>query len=170
MDSRSSGIKLLFDETVGEPIARAILDVLRFDDRYQIDGTTIKDYLGKGTLDSDWVPQVAKEGRFVITGDRGRRRDGAPLDLLIPFHGASGAFMTGKLQGSKQVEKARSVIVLWPHIVKAATGTPGMRYRMRIAGDSFSWADWPLNDAAKRRQVELLGKFPKTLWESKHVQ
>lgn len=112
MDSRSGSINLLFDETVGEPVARATIEVLKFS-HHEIDAVCMKDFEGKGAKDDHWVLRAAKEGRFVITGDRGRFRDRAPLDILLPYHGVSGAFMTGKLHsGRSQFEKARAIITL----------------------------------------------------------
>ena len=129
------------------------------------------DFAGNGAKDDDWVLKAAKERRFVITGDQGKKKDGAPLDILLPYHQVSAAFMTGTLHSKRpQFEKARAVLALWPQIVDAAAGPPGLRYKMRIDGRSFSMPEWPLNDKAKRRQVELLGKFPDTLWEAEHVQ
>lgn len=169
MATRSSSIKLLFDETIGPPIAKAVIELLKFTTP-DLDAVTISEYMGSGTKDPHWVFKASQEQRFVITGDRGKKKDGAPLDILLPYHGVSGAFMTGVLHSKrKQFEKARAVISLWPDILDAANGTAGMRYSMRIVGKSFDLVEWPLDDKAKRRQVELLGKFPENLWEAKHA-
>jgi hypothetical protein len=58
------------------------------------------------------------------------------------------------------------VLAVWPDIRAAAAGPRGARYRIRVDRKSFAWADWPLNEKARRRQVELLGRFPENLWET----
>lgn len=160
-------VKLLFDETIGEPIARAAIDFLNWDKSCEIDAQFMRSFMGEGTGDSEWVPRAAAERRFVITGDRGKSSRSAPLDLLLPYLGVSGVFMTGALHESKQFQRMRAVITLWPHIVEAAAGRPATRYRMRIDREraSFAWAEWPLNDKAIRRQAELFKKIPHSLWE-----
>ena len=164
-------VKLLFDETIGAPIARALIDVARHHTEYTVDAVVMGDFEGCGSKDDHWAVRAQLEGRFVITGDRGRG-DGPPLDILLPYLGVSAAFMTGTLQSKRpQFEKARSVLFLWPAIVAAASAsTPGTRYRMRCLGDGYHFAEWPLNDKARRRQVELLGKFPENLWEARFVK
>ena len=62
-------VKLLFDETIGEPVARAAIDFLNWDRSCEIDAQFMKSFMGEGTEDPEWVPRAATEKRFVITGD-----------------------------------------------------------------------------------------------------
>lgn len=171
MAAGSRCVKLLFDETIGHPVAQATIQLLKFDTTLDLDAVTMKEYSGLGTKDPFWALRAANENRFVITGDRGEKKDGAPLDLLLPYHQVSAAFMTGTLHGQRsQFEKMRAVLTLWPKIVEAVFGPPGMRYAIKIAGDGYALDPWPLNEQAKRRQTELLGKFPDNLWEAKYAK
>jgi hypothetical protein len=167
--AKGSRIRLLFDETIGDPVVCALAGLLRFEKQISIEAQSMRQFLGAGTKDSEWVGKAAAEEWFVITGDRGKKNDGAPLDLLLPFHGISGAFLTGRLHGERsQFEKMRAILVIWPHLLEAIQNGPrGVRYKISIDGSSFGWRMWPLDEKASQRQVELLGKFPENLWEAK---
>lgn len=163
-------LNLLFDENLGIPIARAVFEVLKFDKSVDVYAEYMVDWIRAGCKDDEWVPKAKSEGKFVITGDKGKRRDGAPLDLLLPFHGVSACYFTGGLQARKQIEKARALIHVWPELVKrVAKDKQGTRYSLRMNGTSYSLTEWPLNEAAKARQVKELGRFPETLWEARHA-
>jgi len=163
--TRNSKLKLLFDETIGHPIANAIIEVLKFDQRFDLDAVTMCNFAGKGAKDPHWIILAKKQKRLVITGDRGRKKDGAPLDLLLPYNGVTGVFMTGQLHsGRPQLEKARAIISLWPHIVETADETPGKRFKMRIAGKSFSLEEWPLNVKSQERMNQMSSNIPDCLF------
>lgn len=169
MASRQRCIKVLFDECIGAPIARAGIELLKFyDDGHKLDLQVIADYEKMGAKDKIWARKCADEGRFVITADRGKRKDGIPLDLLLPSLGISAAFMTGALHSQrKQFEKMRSIVYLWPEITKeAVTAKPGTRFKIQIQRQSFRLAEWPLTDAQRSRGRFILGEpeIPESLF------
>lgn len=168
MDSTQC-VRLLFDECIGENVARALVKVLAFNKNEQIDAVYMKSWLREGVKDTEWVPTARREGRFVITTDCGKRNDGAPLNLLLPKHGVSGAFITPTIHGRNQADKARAVMAVWPHIAIATRGIKGVRYKIRInskIGDeiqSFGWFDWPLSERDDEKIKESTGRFRERL-------
>lgn len=161
----------MFDETFGEPVARAALGLLEYDSTITIEPAFMRKWIGEGVKDNVWAKRAGKEGWFVLTCDRGKTQDGAPLDLLLPYHGVSAAFLTPTLHGRKQFEKLRAVLSLWPKIMRGATGPSGIRYSMGIRAvhnddDGFSWREWPLTEKQKKRQSEVCAPFPDKLWPS----
>lgn len=165
MAAGHSSVKILFDETMGAPVVRAAIEAIKFDRKYEVEAVYMKDLVGSGAKDEEWVPKAAEGNWFVITGDRGRGKLSTPLPLLLPYHGISAAFMTGGLQSKRpQFEKLRATIFLWPQIRDAALGARGLRYRMQIQGESFRFVEWPLDENTMKRQIELLGRFAEELF------
>ena len=170
MDGDTLSIRLLFDECIGDAVAKSLVRVLQFDSRFSIDAQYLKQWLVEGIGDEKWVPRARDEKRFVITADRGRKHKGPPLQILLPLHGVSGVFFTGGLHNKPQAEKARAVISMWGHIVDASLTQNYSRYKIGIQSKaktdltgSYYWRKWPLSEPEYDRLNEEKGWFPEKL-------
>ena len=125
------------------------------------------DWVGgmQGIKDLEWVAQAKSEGWFVVTGDRGQTKDGAPLHILLPAYGVSAAFLTGSLQSDNGFAKLAGIVALWPQIEAAATkSTPGSRFKIRRTANGYSLVEWPLNDAGKKAKARVIQDIPPHLF------
>jgi len=169
LDRDPISINILFDECIGQRVAESLVNVLQLDTRFSLNAEYLKRWIAEGASDQEWVPRARDERRFVITADSGRQRKGPPLQLLLPYHGVSGAFFTGGVHNKPQVEKARAILSLWSHIVDAAIEDTVGRYRMGIHTkaknglvSTFAWKEWPLSKKEQERLRDEQGSFRET--------
>lgn len=104
----------------------------------------LPDYLGSGAVsDEEWVPQLAKEGGWIVlTADRGRR---APrLNILLPWYRVSGFFLVGASVDASNFEKLRMFLSVWPDILHAAKTKPGERFKVLLRNGRPTLEHWPL--------------------------
>jgi hypothetical protein len=159
-------INIVFDQTLGPKVARAIIEVLKLDKSVDLNAVSMADWAGPSAKDEDWCIRARDERRFVVTGDRGRLGIGAPLHLLLPYVGVSAAYLTPSLQSRSGIEQARAVVSVWPDLKEASGGTAGARYSIGISRDAFSWSDWELKEHERKRQEAELGRFSESLFQT----
>ena len=125
-------MKLLFDENIGKPLAQAIGQILRFDNsRHEV--RHILDLTNKLAVpDEQWVPTIADGDWMVITADRGRQGPGRPLPRICKELSVTHVVISGTLHNSRQFEKARAIIALWPEFIRAFDGPKGVEYRLQM--------------------------------------
>jgi len=129
--SQQPDVRLLIDECIGKPLAKAIASVLRFaPEKPQV--MHIIDLFGdSGWKDEDWVPQMAEDASWiVVTADSGRG-GGHRLPTLCQEHEVSHVLISPSLHNAKQFFKARAIIAVWPRLVEAAAEKPGTRFKLR---------------------------------------
>ncbi len=94
----------------------------------------ITDIFSQGVSDSDWVPQIAKDGRWiVITADRARRgsRKGGKLPRLCLEFKLTHVLLSGTLHGSPTAVKRDALLEKWGSISRLDEETPGSRFKLR---------------------------------------
>jgi hypothetical protein len=137
-------VKLLFDECIGYGIYEALWQDLVVDGK-SITHSHMLDFTGRqGVADDIWVPRAANEHWMVITGDSGRSGLGAPLHILMPAHGVTGIYLSGKLQTRPARVKIEAIRAVLKELPGAYAGPRGLRYRLRMDGESFSLRQWPV--------------------------
>jgi hypothetical protein len=143
-------VKLLFDECIGYGIYKSICGALNV----LVPPVThahMLDFTGRqGEPDEVWVPRAAREGWLVITGDSGRRGTGAPLDVIMPMHGVTGIFLSGKLQSKPAAVKVNAVVSVLDRFRDVETGPRGLRYRLFMTQTGFALKPWPISGPRKR--------------------
>ncbi len=118
-------MKLLLDECIPSGISGSIAKFMAAA-KPPVETVHMIVFTGKqGEPDDVWVPKAANEGWFVITGDSVRSKEGPPLHRLLPEHGVSAAFLSGKLQQKPGFEKVRAVISLLDALRDAAAQPRG---------------------------------------------
>ena len=139
-------MKLLFDECIGYGIYRSLIPAL---DAYRppVARAHMLDFTGRqGVPDEEWVPRAASEGWIVVTGDSGRSRLGAPLQELMPAHGVTGIYFSGKLQSRPAKAKADAILAVLDRLPEIAGSPRGARYRVAISGTGYALRPWPLRN------------------------
>jgi len=127
----SDSVRILFDENIGKPIARAIGQLLAFY-RPAPKVMHLIDFEGQeGTDDRKWIPKLSEGGWVVISSDMGRKKRDARLPAICRMAGITHFLFSGTLHNSVQFEKARAIIALWPRIVEGARGPRGARYAIQ---------------------------------------
>mgnify|MGYP001272872431 CR=1 FL=1 len=122
----------MFDENLGRPIVGALAGLLGFDKpRPQV--AHLIEYLeSTGEKDEVWIPRLAAEGWTVVTADKGSRGGGSKLPRICREHRITHVLLVGRLVHSPQFEKARSVLVIWPELLKEAGYRPrGSCFKIR---------------------------------------
>lgn len=123
-------VTILFDECVTLPAIRALLATTDLDPT----PTTIEHILDKfprGTLDSVWVPQIAKESPIVVTADRGLRSSkGGKLPALCEAFGVTHVVLSGALSQWPGFAKVRAILGNWDDIVQTANAPRGSRFSL----------------------------------------
>jgi hypothetical protein len=96
--------------------------------------THVLDVFEQGTTDDVWVPQMSKEGVWVvISSDRGRQSGlGAKLPLLCKEHKITHVLLSSALHKKKSHEKVAVLALVWAEIERAATAPPGTRFKLRL--------------------------------------
>lgn len=138
-------MKLLFDENIGKQTYRSIaklLDALR----PPVEHAHMLDFNQRqGVDDEDWVPKAASGGWIVITGDSGRSRLGAPLQNIMPEHGVTGIYFTGKLQQAPASVKEQAVAAILDRLAHVASAPKGTRFKLkRRSPAGFKLEVWPV--------------------------
>jgi hypothetical protein len=77
----TSPIKILFDECLSQPAVKQISDFESFGGA-MVEIAHVLDRFPRGTLDRDWIPQIASESWLVVSADRGR---GSAKGGKLPF-------------------------------------------------------------------------------------
>ena len=125
------GARILFDENLGKPLVAAIAGLVRFS-RDECDICHLIDFVGReGEKDEAWIPRLKADGWLVITADRGKS-GGSKLPQICRKERVTHVLISGKLHNRPQFEKARAILVTWPDILNASSGTQGARFRIRL--------------------------------------
>lgn len=120
-------MKIVIDENLPPALARALSAL--FAGEHEI--THIRDRYGPSVKDVVWIPELSREGNWVIiSGDRGIRRKNAEhaafrASRLIGF------FLSAGLNKAPLVKKAERILALWSNIETFATRSrPGSMYEL----------------------------------------
>ena len=124
-------LRVMFDENMGRPLVRALSKLLAFHDPPPVVMHLIDFEHHQGADDRVWIPKLVDDGWVVVSSDRGRKKRYAQLPTICQKLRVTHFLFSGALHNSKQFEKARAVITLWPRIVEAATDARGKRYLMQ---------------------------------------
>jgi PIN like domain len=126
-------IRILFDENFGEPLVTALAKFLAWHDQAP-EISHLFEFANSSETDEVWIPRIAKDGWTLITTDRGKQSGGKKLPQLCCAYGVTHILLSHTLHNSKQFEKVRAVLCVWPKIIAAATGPKGARYMLRFDG------------------------------------
>jgi hypothetical protein len=93
----------------------------------------IKDYYKEGIKDNDWIPQLGKEGGWiVISGDRAKRANkGGKLPELCKQHGITHVLLSSTLHQKKAHEKLAALALIWNEIAALHEVPLGTRFILR---------------------------------------
>lgn len=122
-------MRFLFDECLGRPLMLGLREVLLSDAEF----VHLIDKFTSGVKDKVWLPQVAKEGDWiVITGDSGKgSRNGGKLPALCVEYAVTHVMFNTKLQQQKSATKAAALAAVWPQIEALSLCVPGTRAILR---------------------------------------
>lgn len=124
-------LKLLFDENFGRPLVQALAGLLAFHpDKPEV--KHVLDFYAAGESDDVWIPQIAKGGWIVVSGDRAKQYGGPKLPLVCAACGVTHVLIGGALHHWKQFDKARAVLAVWPDLALLPAAPPGTRYDLRL--------------------------------------
>lgn len=121
--------RFLFDECLSRP-AVAELTTIK-----QIQSASLVDLLGRqGALDSEWIPRIAAEGRWVvITADGGKQRSrGGKLPRICREQGVTHVIVSSKIHAMRTQEKLEILLKVWDQIERVAEAPPGTRFKLRF--------------------------------------
>ena len=80
-----------------------------------------------------WIPEVAKDGWVIITGDRGKKGKKPKLPVICLHYKITHILMTGTVMRLKQNQKANAVVAVWEDIKKCANAPPGSRFILQMS-------------------------------------
>lgn len=121
-------ITLLFDENMGRNVVKALQPILQLDPEHQVDAVHLLDFVNAGEADDVWLQKLADMKPIVLTRDKGRKHPRLPK--ICEALGITHIICTPKMQKLSSFEMACVVVRMWPDIVLAAEGAPGLRYRL----------------------------------------
>lgn len=128
-------MKLLADSCIGAPIWSSIDGLTK----WHHDKPTLKhvsDFYDSDPGDDVWIKRIAEEGWLVISSDRGKKYGGPKLPRVCQEFGVTHILLGAALHRSKQFEKARAIIQVFPELIEAFNGPKGARYLLRMCPPS----------------------------------
>jgi hypothetical protein len=125
----SAPARFLFDECLGKPLMETVRQTVPTEAAF----VHICDYLSQGVLDTDWIPQIAREGGWVvITSDGGKHsKKGDKLPELCREHGITHVVLSATLHAKKSHEKVAAIIEMWEQIEATVTAITGTRFQLQ---------------------------------------
>lgn len=131
-------MKVLIDENLPPALARA-LNALFADDH---EVKHLREFFGPGVKDSEWIPTLSREGRWVvISGDRRITRNKAEYHAFRNSR-LIGFFLSAGLYKAPLVKQAERILALWPGIEKlAATVQGGAMFELPMKSTRISQLD-----------------------------
>lgn len=119
----------LFDECIGKPVMLQLRQLVSTDSQF----VHICDYYRQGIKDTDWIPRIAAEGRWVvITSDGGKgSKKGEKLPDLCRAHSLTHVVLSSSLHQKSSREKIAVIAPLWPGIEALAFEPAGGRWQLR---------------------------------------
>jgi hypothetical protein len=123
-------LKFLFDECIGLPIMQCL--ELAVSGTYQFEHLCEK--FSSGALDNEWIPDLAKEGGWVvITGDGGRNSNkGGKLPELCLHYKVTCLILSPKFAQRKTADKLGALLSRWDHIVELHSKPAGSQFQLRF--------------------------------------
>ena len=120
--------RFLFDECLGKPSVAQLQASLRSTPNC----AHLCDFFASGTLDNDWIPQIATEGGWiVITSDAGRKTNkGGKLPRLCKEFGITHVILTAALHRKPAAEKVAALVLAWDRIEALAAEPAGSRFKL----------------------------------------
>lgn len=115
-------MKVVIDENLPPALARALAAL--FVGEHEI--IHIRDRYGPGVTDLQWIPELSREGRWVVlSGDRRIRRNKAEFNAFRASR-LIGFFLAAGLYKAPLVKQAERILALWSGIETFAAGAkPG---------------------------------------------
>jgi len=126
-------IRILFDENFGEPLVSALADFLAWYHE-PLEVRHLFQFAEESETDDVWIPRIAPAGWTVITTDRAKQSGARKLPQLCCEYGVTHILISQSIHNSKQFEKVRAVVAMWPEIVAASLGPKGRRFSLRYDG------------------------------------
>ena len=105
---------------------------------FQRDGPKIcriREFVGGGIDDQEWVPKLRAEGWVVISADRGKQCGGAKLPQVCAAHEVTHVLLSSALHQMQQFEKMRAILSCWPQLCQLHQEPNGTRFRLRLSQD-----------------------------------
>jgi hypothetical protein len=120
-------VKIIVDENLSPALARALQAL--FVDRHEI--THIRFRFGPGVTDLQWIPELSREGRWVVlSGDRRIRRNKAEFNAFRASR-LIGFFLSAGLFKAPLIKQAERILALWSGIEAFADrAQPGSMFEL----------------------------------------
>jgi len=120
--------RFLFDECLSRPAVEELAS------RKQFEAVSLVGLLGEqGVLDSEWIPRIAADGRWiVITTDAGKRPSrGGKLPRLCREHKVTHVVISSTIHRKRTQEKLEALVAVWDEIARLNEAPPGTRFKLR---------------------------------------
>ena len=128
-----------------------------------VDAIHIKDHLGGGKKDPDWVPEIARDRRWcVLSTDRGShssRQDALPL--ICHEHKVTLIRLSQSLVSQGITVYGPQLLANWPALVEALKGPKGAQYLLRRHGSRSGIASLKVTRAPNGFEI-IDGELTKT--------
>lgn len=120
-------MKVIVDENLSPALARALQAL--FVDRHEI--THIRFRFGPGVTDLQWIPELSRDGRWVVlSGDRRIRRNKAEFNAFRASR-LIGFFLSAGLYKAPLIKQAERILALWSGIEAFADrAQPGSMFEL----------------------------------------
>jgi len=127
--------RLLIDECLPPALISVYLSNHIRISRYGVDAIHIKEYLGEGKKDPNWVPQIARDRRwFVLSMDKGKHGKKTDALPLICYEYKVTLILLSERLVQKRIEYyGPQILAHWHNIVKGARGPKGAQYLLHLA-------------------------------------
>jgi hypothetical protein len=126
----SGPARFLFDECLSGPSVEELRGLIP--DCPEFDHIPRK--FRQGELDSEWVPSIAREGRWiVITADAGRKPSkGGKLPALCRDCKVTHILLSASIHALSTAEKQAIILSAWSQIARLGEAPAGARYKLRF--------------------------------------
>lgn len=125
----STPAKFLFDECLGEPMMKKLQEMVSGSPHFK----HLREIFEQKTPDSEWIPEIAREGGWVvITSDNAKRSNrGGKLPRLCKEHKVTHILFSPALHSKRADEKLAALVLMWAQIAEVHKEPPGTGFKLR---------------------------------------
>jgi hypothetical protein len=157
----TQALRLAFDDCLSKHAAQKLLELAMFS-RGRVEIAHLATLNLEGKNDDDWIPELKQLGYMPVTTDRGKKPSrGGKFPILCQRNGLTHIMMSAAVHRHDQFDKIRALLSVWPKLLAASAGAPGLGYLLRKTNDNA----FDLSPVAPRHdpQAEGLPNIQRTL-------
>lgn len=124
--------KILFDECLGAPMVEQLGKMLDLaSSNVQLEHAV---KMGFGaTSDAEWIPQIARGGWVIVSGDRGMHsRKADRLPAICAHYRVTHVLLSPGINKGTGLFKLQAIMSVWSDLVEACNAPPGTGYSLRL--------------------------------------